>query len=251
MFRAQRNHEIQTLAPHCSDQPFAIRVRFRCPHRRAQHSRPKRAFELLIQLRREDRIASMDQELVRMVAWNGFSELLQRPLRGRMCGHVVMENPTAFYLHHDENIQHPESGRDRNQEVTSHDALRMILDEGSPVLRRRSGAPGPSGCVGQYLRTVRGETRMPSFSQSSSATRSSPQVMFSLTIRAMSWRMSLGSGGRPPRDFQRQYSLKALRCRRTKVAGVTMASASFQSKSRDQSTSDNRAASVRRRGRIW
>src|SRR5664280_896960 len=61
----------------------------------------------------------MDQELVRMVAGNGFSELLQRPLCGRMRGHVVMQNTTAPDLHHDENTEHPESGRDRNQEVTS------------------------------------------------------------------------------------------------------------------------------------
>src|ERR1039458_685152 len=92
--------------------------------------------------------------------------------------------------------------------------------------------PAPPSRLGQYLPTVRGETRMPSFSESSSATRSSPQVMFSLTIRAMSWRMSLGSGGRPPRDFQRQYSLKALRCQRTKVLGVTTMSASFRSEER-------------------
>jgi hypothetical protein len=93
----------------------------------------------------------MDQELVRMVAWNGFSELLQRPLCGRMRGHVAMENTTAPYLHHDENIEHPESGRDRNQEVTSDDALCMILDEGSPVLRRRSAAPGPAQLLGPVL----------------------------------------------------------------------------------------------------
>src|ERR1017187_2139984 len=85
----------------------------------------------------------MDQELVRMVAWNGFWELLQRPLCGRMRGHVVVENTTAPYLHHDKNIEHPESGRDRNQKVASDHALCMILDEGCPVLRRRSGVPGP------------------------------------------------------------------------------------------------------------
>src|SRR5664280_3496455 len=93
----------------------------------------------------------MDQELVRMVAWNGFSELLQCPLCGRTRGHVVMENTTAPDLHHDENIEHPESGRARNQEVTSDDALRMILDEGSPVLRRRSGAPAPAERLGPVL----------------------------------------------------------------------------------------------------
>src|ERR1039458_7398662 len=105
------------------------------PISRSQCPEPKGAFELLVQVPREDRIAVMDQELVRMVAWDGFSQLLQCPLCGGMRGHVVMENTTASYLHHDENIEHPESGRDRHQKVTSDDALCMILDEGSPVRR--------------------------------------------------------------------------------------------------------------------
>ena len=36
-------------------------------------------------------------------------------------------------------------------------------------------------------------------------------------MRAISWRISLGSGGRPPRDFQRQYSLKLFRCQRIRT----------------------------------
>jgi hypothetical protein len=157
-----------------------------------------------------------------MVAWDGFSELLSRPVCCGMRSHVVMHNTTAADFHDEQHEQHLEPDSHCHQKIAGDDPLGMILDERSPVLR---GGP--------------------------SATRSSPQVMFSLTMRAMSRRMSWGSAGRPPRDFQRQYSLKASRCQRTKVRGVTMASASFQSKSRDQRTNDNRAASVRRRGRIW
>src|ERR1035438_279477 len=43
-----------------------------------------------------------------------------------------------------------------------------------------------AGWFGQYVPTVRGETRMPSFRASSSATRPCPQVGFSSTIRAIS-----------------------------------------------------------------
>ena len=51
---------------------------------------------------------------------------------------------------------------------------------------------------------------MPNFNESSEAIRSSPQVTFSFTILAMSWRISLGRAGRPPRDFQCQLELEAL-----------------------------------------
>src|SRR5208337_4994775 len=115
------------------------------------------------------------------------------------------------------------------KEIPHRAALRSLLDKSSPPSKAHPWTPSsreevrlcqvPSGCRGQYLRTVRGETRMPSLRESSSATRSSPQVMFSLTMRAMIWRMSLGSAGRPPRDFQRQYRLKPLRCQRTNVPG--------------------------------
>ena len=91
---------------------------------------------------------------------------------------------------------------------------------------------------------------MPSFKESSFATRSSPQVTFSLTIRAMSCRISFGSGGRPPRDFQHQYHLNPLRCQRMKVLVLTTTSAAGQSNRRDQNNRHKREASRSRRGRI-
>ena len=184
-----------------------------------------------------------------MTTRNCFAKLLQRPVCGRMRRHVVVKNAAAADLHRHEYKQHPESSSDRNQEIAGHDPLGMILDERPPMLRSSL----PTSCItrlGQYFRTVRGETQRPNFNESSAAMRSSPQVTFSFTIRAMSWRISFGSAGRPPRDFQRQYNLKPLRCQRMNVSGVTTASASFQSKKRDQSTSDKRAASVSRRGLI-
>ena len=93
----------------------------------------------------------MDQELVRMVAWNGFSELLQRPLCGRMRGHVVVENTAAADFHDKKDEQHLEPDSHGNQKVAGNDPLGMILDEGSPVLRRRSGAPGPVGLLWPVL----------------------------------------------------------------------------------------------------
>ena len=60
----------------------------------------------------------MDEELVLVLARNGFSELLQHPFRGRMCGHVVMQNPPAAYFHDHEHVQHSKTGCDSNQEIT-------------------------------------------------------------------------------------------------------------------------------------
>src|SRR5712664_2261008 len=58
--------------------------------------------------------------------------------------------------------------------------------------------------------------------------RGAPHSGFAMLISPMSWRISSGMVGRPPRgrDFQRQYDLNPARCQRTMVSGFTIANAS-------------------------
>src|SRR3984893_18168053 len=148
---AHWDHEIQTLASYSSDHPFAICICLRCAHRRAQYSQSEAGLEFFVQLRREDRITVMNQELVRTVIRKGFPKLLQRPVCRRMSGHVVMENAAAANLHHEEDKQHLESDRDCNQEITGHDPSGVILDEGPPVLRRGSSTSNTARWLGPIL----------------------------------------------------------------------------------------------------
>jgi len=99
-----------------------------------------------------------------------------------------------------------------------------------------------------YLRTVRGETRIPSLTSSSLAMRSWPQEGFSAAIFRMSARSSGGIGGRPGHDFNRQNKRKACRCQRINVLGVTLTSAPRQSKNRDSATNAILLAGSARRG---
>ena len=112
----------------------------------------KITLQFLVQLTREDRIAVVDQEPITVVTRDGFSELLRRPGDGRMRRRVVMEDTTAAYLYHEENIKHPEIGPSRNEEVAGDDPSNMVLDERSPALRRGSVAPSllhTQGCAPQ------------------------------------------------------------------------------------------------------
>src|SRR5467141_4124925 len=68
-----------------------------------------------------------------------------------------------------------------------------------------------------YLRTVRGEIRIPSFSKSSLAIRSWPQVGFSEAMRRIKPRRSAGIIGRPGLDLSRQNSRQPARCQRITV----------------------------------
>ena len=85
----ERNQVVQALAPEGSDQPLAERIRHGRPD-----GRPDRAYaepsQRFIQRRREDRVAVVNHEPVRMVEWQDFAKLLGRPLGRGMRGHIGM-----------------------------------------------------------------------------------------------------------------------------------------------------------------
>jgi hypothetical protein len=126
----------------------------------------------------------------------------------------------------------------------------MIAHEGVPGLRARPAlVPLPAG---MYLRTVRGETRIPSFTSSSEAMRSSPHERFAAAMSAINRRRSADNWGRPRgNDFHRQNSRKPFRCHRMSVSGLTTLRTRRQSISRDSARSVIRVASSARRGLIW
>jgi hypothetical protein len=100
-----------------------------------------------------------------------------------------------------------------------------------------------------YFRTVRGETQMPSFTNSSLAIRSSPHAGFSPAILRISVRNSTGILGRPGRHFHRQNRRHPARCHRIIVFGCTTKSASRHSQSLDRIAKLIRVAASIRRGR--
>jgi hypothetical protein len=101
------------------------------------------------------------------------------------------------------------------------------------------------GACWMYFLAVRGETRICSLSQSSSAIRSSPQVRFSAALRRIKRRTCVDIAGRSTGfDFQRQKRRKAARCQPINVAGLTITKAPRQSKKRASLDNTNRSAAV-------
>jgi hypothetical protein len=92
----ERDHEIQALSSNRSHQSFTVGIRLRCPDRRTQYSESEGALHLRVQLRRKDRIAVVNEELIGMIAWNGVPQLLERPFRRRMSHHIAMQNTAVF-----------------------------------------------------------------------------------------------------------------------------------------------------------
>ena len=83
----QRNHPVQALASNCSDETFADRVRLRARNRSSQHLEAQ-GLDRTVQVPRVDRVTIVNQVLVVAARAEHFSQLLQRPLRARVRGHV-------------------------------------------------------------------------------------------------------------------------------------------------------------------
>jgi hypothetical protein len=94
-----------------------------------------------------------------------------------------------------------------------------------------------------------GRTRIPRFSSSSEAIRSSPQLRFALAISAINRCRSAGTRGRSQDvDFHRQNNWKPFRCHRMSEAGFTTVRRLRQSINCDVTTSASRVALSARRG---
>src|SRR4029450_9214849 len=151
----------------------------------------------IVEVLGEDPISVMDQIAMPSSIPHDLPQLLHGPVGGRIRCHIDMRQPPRAVLDHYEYVQHPERRCDCDEEVARENRLCMVLQEGRPALIARGG---PGGHAGMFL-TVLGETRMPNFTNSSLAIRSSPHNGFSLAIRRMSRRSSNGMGGRPGRDL--------------------------------------------------
>jgi hypothetical protein len=139
---------------------------------------------------------------VRFISRDYLPELLESPVRGGMDRDVEMGDSGRAHFHDHEHVQDATAGRHGDKEIAGENGLRMVANKRRqnavwprPTWRRgyRRGLPSS----GIWRRTVRGETRIPSFTGSSAAMRSSPQVGFSLAILAISLRSSTGTRGRP------------------------------------------------------
>src|SRR5512132_156957 len=105
----ERDQEVQTFAPQGPAQALAYGVCLWCPHRCSQYAHAQRGHSS-VQLLGKDAIPIVDHESVRMVARKCLSELLQRPFRRKMGGHVVMENSPGTHFHQHEYVKGAEGG---------------------------------------------------------------------------------------------------------------------------------------------
>src|SRR5215467_3174265 len=100
------NQEVETFATKAAAQSLAHHVRLGRPHWRTQNPYPQIG-KTLVDVRREDTVAIVDDETIRMIARQGFPELLQRPFRRGMGRDVLVKNLAGSDLHDNEDIEGP------------------------------------------------------------------------------------------------------------------------------------------------
>jgi hypothetical protein len=90
----------------------------------------------MVQLFRVDPIPVMDQVSVWVLSGQRFAELLQRPFRCGMGGHIVMHDPACSDFHGHKHVEDAEGRRHDHKEVARYNRFGMISDEGHPTLLR-------------------------------------------------------------------------------------------------------------------
>ena len=94
----QRDEEVETLPPDGSNEPFAVGIRLGCSNGGSQNADTE-ALQRRVQTRREDGVAVVDDESVRMIERQKLTELLSCPLGSGMRRHVRVENTPRADFH--------------------------------------------------------------------------------------------------------------------------------------------------------
>ena len=136
---AQDEDMVQTLAPDRADEPFRERILPRTVGRgedfidaHALHSVPER--------RAVDAVAIAEEVGRRGVVREGLHDLLGRPVRGGVLGHVEVDDAPAMVGEHDEDEEHPQARGGHREEIDGDQVPDVVGEERAPGLRRR-GAP--------------------------------------------------------------------------------------------------------------
>src|SRR5213593_228605 len=98
---------------------------------------------VLIKLPRAETVPVMDAEAIAMVEGNCFPQLLERPRRCRMRGHIDVQESAACIFNDHKHVERTKGCRDHDTEVARHHGLGMVAHKGSPALGLHAFAGTP------------------------------------------------------------------------------------------------------------
>jgi hypothetical protein len=132
----EHDHMVQAFPPNGSNHPLHIGS-LPGGARRGQNFADAHVSHLFSEVRAEDGIAVAQQVARQLVEGKGLSQLLPRPLRGRVRGHVAVQNAPSVMGQNQKHIENLETYGRHSEEVDRDQLLGVILQERAPGLRRR------------------------------------------------------------------------------------------------------------------
>ena len=132
----EHDHMVQAFPPNGSNHPLHVGS-LPGGARRGQNFADAHVSHLLSEVRAEDSIAVAQQVARQLVEGKGIPQLLPRPLRGRVRGHVAVENAPSVMGQNQKHIENLETEGGHAEEVDRDQLREVIVQEGAPGLRRR------------------------------------------------------------------------------------------------------------------
>ena len=124
---------VEALAPHGADEPFRKRILPRTARRREDFCDAP-ALDTMAERLAEDSVAIAEKIGRPWVVREGLHERLGRPLRGRVLGHVDVDDAPARVGEHDEDEEHAQAPGGDRQEIETDQVPDVISAEGPPGL---------------------------------------------------------------------------------------------------------------------
>ena len=137
MALTENHYMIEAFSPNRADQSLSERILPGTPGRGDDFFQTQR-LDSTAKLKAVNRVAIPDQIMLGITIRKGFNDLLRCPLGRGMFGDAEVKNSSPLMLHDEKHKQYPQSDRRYGKEVDGDDLADMILQEGSPGLRRRS-----------------------------------------------------------------------------------------------------------------
>src|SRR2546426_4935508 len=135
MFVVENDYVIEAFAADASDDSLRIRI---LP--RASWSRPHfpntHSLNSVLEVFPIDSISIMNQIARCLIIRKCSDDLLCRPSRLRMFGHIKVNDSASFMRQHNEYKKHAQSSSRYREEVDRHEIADVIVEEGSPRLGR-------------------------------------------------------------------------------------------------------------------
>ena len=129
----EHDHMVQALPPNGTNHPLDVRPLPRRA-RRGQHLADAQVSHLVSEVLAEDGVAIAQQVAREWVEGKGLPQLLSRPLRGRVRGHVAVENAPTVMGQNQKDVKNLETEGGHGEEVDGDQLREVIVQKGAPGL---------------------------------------------------------------------------------------------------------------------